>query len=139
MELIIGKTAGFCFGVKNAVDKTEEQISNEKEMYCLGELVHNKQVIEKLENKGLKFINDISEAKNKIIIRAHGAEKKIYEFAKNNNIEIIDLTCPKVLHIHKIAEEYVNKDYYIFLIGKKDHPEVIATRSFCGTECTIIE
>ena len=139
MEIIVGKTSGFCFGVKNAVDKTEEQLDNEKEMYCLGELVHNKQVIERLENKGAKFINDIKDAKNKVIVRAHGAEKEIYEFAKNNNIEIIDLTCPKVIYTHKIAEEYANKNYYIFLVGKKEHPEIIATKSFCGTDYTVIE
>lgn len=75
----------------------------------------------------------------KMIIRAHGAEKETYEFAKKNNIEIVDLTCPKVLHIHKIVEDYVNKDYYIFLTGQKEHPEIVATKSFCGKNYTIIE
>lgn len=139
MEIIVGKTAGFCFGVKNAIEKAEEQAKKGKNIYCLGELVHNKQVIEKLESKGIKFIEDIKEAKNKVIIRAHGAEKKIYEFAKQNNIEIVDLTCPKVIVIHKIAEEYAKKGFYIFLIGKKEHPEIVATSSFCGKNYTIIE
>lgn len=139
MEIIVGKTSGFCFGVKNAVNKTEEQLKNETEVFCLGELVHNKQVIEKLENKGVKFIEDIKYAKRKVIIRAHGAEKKIYSFAQSNNIEIVDLTCPKVLAIHKIAEKHVEEGYYIILVGQKEHPEVIATRSFCGQDYSIIE
>ena len=139
MEIIVGKTSGFCFGVKNAIGKTEEHLENETEVFCLGELVHNKQVIEKLESKGAKFINDIKDAKSKVIIRAHGAERKIYEFAKNNNIEIIDLTCSKVSAIHKIAEKYVNEEYYILLIGQIGHPEIVATESFCGQNYNIIE
>ncbi len=139
MKIIVGKTSGFCFGVKNAVDKTQEQLDNNSEVFCLGELVHNKQVIEKLESKGAKFITDIEDAKNKVIIRAHGAEKRIYEFANKNNIEIIDLTCPKVYAIHKIAEKYVNEGYYIILVGQSNHPEVVATESFCGQNYTIIE
>lgn len=62
MEIIVGKTSGFCFGVKNAVDKTEAELKTEKEVYCLGELVHNKQVIEGLETKGVRFIDDVKDA-----------------------------------------------------------------------------
>lgn len=139
MEIVVGKTAGFCFGVENAVSKTEEYLENENEIFCLGELVHNGQVIEKLEKKGVKFINDIKEVNNKVIIRAHGAEKKTYEFAKDNGIEVLDLTCPKVLAIHKIVQKFVDEGYYIILVGQKEHPEVIATESFCGENYSIIE
>lgn len=140
MEIIVGKTAGFCFGVKNAIEKTEKELETEKEICCLGELVHNKQVIEKLEKKGVKFIDNIEErTSKKVVIRAHGAEKQIYKIASHKNITLIDLTCPKVLFTHKIVEEYSKKGYYIFLIGKRKHPEIVATRSFCGTDYTIIE
>lgn len=139
MEIILGKTAGFCFGVQNAVNKTKEQIEKEKNVYCLGELVHNKQVIEELEKSGVIFIKEIEEAKNKLIIRAHGTTKENYEKAKKLNLELIDLTCPKVLLIHKIIEEHVKNGEYIFLIGQKDHPEIVATSSFCGTNYSIIE
>lgn len=139
MELVIGKTAGFCFGVQNAINKTKEQIESQKTIYCLGELVHNKQVTNGLEKLGVKFIENIEEAEKKVIIRSHGAEKRIYEIAKQNHIEIIDLTCPKVLHIHEMIEEYVKKDYYIILIGQKKHPEIIATKSFCGEEYSLVE
>lgn len=140
MEIQVGKTSGFCYGVKNAVDKTNDILEKEqnKTIYCLGELVHNKTIINELKEKGLKFIDNIEQADSTTIIRAHGIEKEVYEKAKKNNIDLIDLTCPSVLKIHKIAEEYASKDYYIFLIGKKEHPEIIGTYSFCGKNSYII-
>lgn len=139
MEIKIGKMSGFCYGVKNAVEKAEEEIEKSKEeIYCLGELVHNKEVTERLEKKGLKFIEDINESTGKTIIRAHGVKKEIYEQAEKKNIELVDLTCPNVLKIHKIAQEYEEKGYYIFLIGKSEHPEIIGIHSFCRKNSTII-
>lgn len=139
MQIIIGQTAGFCFGVSNAIKKTEEKLHNLKKIYCLGDLVHNNQVIQSLEKQGIEFIDDIEKAKDNIIIRTHGADKSTYVKAKELKLKIIDLTCPKVSRIHKIAEEYSNKDYYIFLIAQKDHPETIGTFSFCGDNAAIIE
>lgn len=139
MEIIEGKTSGFCGGVRNAVTKAEQELDKTKEeIYCLGELVHNKQVIEKLEKKGLKTIEDIEEAKDKAIIRAHGVSKEVYERAKQKGIELIDLTCPKVLQIHKMVEEYAQKEYFIMLVGVENHPEVIGTMSFCGENSFLI-
>ena len=139
MEIKIGKTSGFCYGVKNAVEKAEQEIDNSnKEIYCLGELVHNENVTEKLKKKGLRFIEDIKESNGKTIIRAHGVKKEIYEQAKKKNIELVDLTCPNVLKIHNIAQKYASKNYYIFLLGKQEHPEVIGIYSFCGQNSTII-
>ena len=134
MEIIIGKTAGFCYGVKRAVDGAIEESKKNKKTYCLGELVHNKEVIEDLKNKGIKIIEDINEAKDKnakVILRAHGVEKNIYEKAKINNLELVDYTCSNVLKIHKIAEEYANKGYYIILTGAEKHPEVIGKNTIC--------
>ena len=139
MEIIIGKTAGFCFGVSNAVNKTEELLKTKKNIFSLGELVHNKQVTDDLISKGLTIINNIEEAKQNVIIRAHGVTKETYDKAKELNLEVLDLTCPKVLKIHNIVEEYSNKGYYIFLIGQKEHPEVIGTISYCGKNADIIE
>lgn len=139
MEIIIGKTAGFCFGVSNAVNKTEEQLSNKNNVFCLGELVHNKQVTKELESKGLIVIDNIEKAKQNVIIRAHGEPKETYRRANELKINTLDFTCPKVLKIHKIAEEYANNGYYIFLIGQKEHPEIIGTISYCGKNSMIIE
>ena len=139
MEIILGKKSGFCYGVQNAVEKAETEVVNSKEtIYCLGELVHNKTVTNNLENKGLVFIENLEQAKGKTIIRAHGIEKELYEDAKKRNIELIDLTCPNVLKIHNLANEFSEKGYYIILIGKKDHPETIGTISFCGENSKLI-
>lgn len=139
MEIIVGKRAGFCYGVRNAVQKSEEILKENKEVFCLGELVNNKQVVGKLENSGLKVIDKIEDAQNKVIIRAHGITKEIYHKADKLNLELFDFTCPNVLQIHKIAEEYANNGYYIFLIGMKNHPESIGTFSFCGEHTSLIE
>lgn len=139
MEIIIGKTAGFCFGVSNAVNKTEEELKNKKNVFCLGELVHNKQVTNELQNKGLTVIDNIEKAKQNVIIRAHGEPKETYKKAEELELDILDLTCPKVLKIHKIAEEYTNNGFYVLLIGQKDHPETIGTISYCGKNSEVIE
>lgn len=139
MEIIIGKTAGFCFGVKNAINNVIDELNVNKKVFCLGELVHNTQITEELKKKGAKFIDNIEEAKKSVIIRAHGIPKNIYKKAQELNLEIKDLTCPKVLHIHNIAEEFSKKNYFIFLVGQKEHPETIGTISFCGEKSIIIE
>lgn len=140
MEIIIGKTAGFCYGVKTAVNGAIQEAKNSKEkIYCLGEIVHNKQVVEMLEDLGIKCIETLDETKGKTLIRAHGVPKGIYETAKKMNIEIKDYTCPNVLKIHKIAEEYNKKGYFIILLGSKTHPENIGSISYCGENCCIIE
>lgn len=139
MEIIIGKTAGFCFGVKNAVDNTIEELNKGEKAYCLGELVHNKQVTEELSSKGVIFIDNIEDAENKAIIRAHGVPTSVYEKANDLHIELKDLTCPKVLAIHKLAIKYSRENYYIFLVGQKTHPETIGTISYCGKKSSIIE
>ena len=142
MELIIGKTAGFCFGVRNAVDKTYEEINkNTKNLYCLGELVHNGRIVENITKKGVITVNDISEIPNNsnVIIRAHGVEPGIYDIANEKNLQLIDLTCPKVAMIHKLAKDFVNNEYYIFLIAENNHPETIGTKGFCGKNSSIVE
>ena len=139
MELIVGKLAGFCAGVKNAVDKTEKELEISKNIFCLGELTHNSIVMNKLISNGLKVIDNIEEGKEKVIIRAHGIKREVYEKAKEMEIELIDLTCPRVLKIHEEAEKYARDNYYIFLIAESTHPETIGTYSFCGENSYIIE
>ena len=139
MEIIVGKTAGFCYGVKRAVDGAKEALKQNKILYGLGEIVHNQEVIKELEELGMQFIENIGEANGKTIIRAHGIPKQVYEEARQNQIELIDYTCPKVLKVHEIAEEYANKGYYVFLLGSKKHPENIGTLSYCGENKFVIE
>lgn len=141
MEIIIGKTAGFCYGVKNAVEKSIEELKKNDKICCLGEIVHNKNVVNELEQMGMQFIEELEEntEKKNTIIRAHGVSKKIYENAQKEGIKLIDLTCPNVLKIHKIVSEYEEKGFYIFVIGTKLHPETIGTAGFCGNEYSLIE
>jgi len=139
MELIVGKMAGFCAGVKNAVDKTEKELETEKKLFCLGELTHNSVVMNKLISNGLEIIDNIEEGSQKVVIRAHGVKKQVYEKANEMGIKLIDLTCPKVLKIHEEAEKYSKNNYYIFLIAESTHPETIGTYSFCGANSFIIE
>lgn len=139
MEIILGKHAGFCNGVKNVVEKTNKILEENGATYCLGELAHNKNLIEELSKKGLKIIENAEEAKERIIIRAHGIPKEIYKKLEEKNIEILDYTCPYVLAIHKIAEEKAKENYFIILVGVKVHPETIGTISFCGKNSEIVE
>ena len=141
MEIIVGKTAGFCYGVKRAIDGVKEESKNNR-LFCIGEIVHNRQVIEDLQNKGVNFVEDISkvhDAKSKVAIRAHGVKKEIYEIANKNKIDIIDYTCPNVLRIHEIAKEYAEKGFYIILCGKKEHPENVGRISYCGKNYSVIQ
>lgn len=139
MEVIVGKTAGFCYGVKRAVEGAINELNKDSKIYCLGEIVHNKDVVKTLEKLGMRFIEDIKQAKRKVVIRAHGVAKKIYKEAKKSCIEVLDYTCPNVLKIHGIAQKYADDGYYIFLVGTKKHPENIGTISYCGKNLSVIE
>lgn len=139
MEVILGKTSGFCFGVKHAIDGAETELKNNNKVYCLGEIIHNEEVIKDLESKGLEIIDNINDAFDKVIIRAHGVPKEVYEIGKKRNIEILDYTCPFVLKIHDTVVEYAKNNYFIFLLGIKNHPETIGTISFCGNNSYLIE
>lgn len=141
MKVVVGKFAGFCGGVTNSVNKSIELLDKYGNMYCLGELVHNKQVVDDLKGKGITFIDDINEVESgsRVIIRAHGVPKEVYELAKINSIELFDLTCPKVLKIHELAESLVKDNNIVVLVAQKEHPEAIGTISFCGNNSIIIE
>ena len=129
MELIVAENAGFCFGVKRAIDLAYETIEKTTdEIYSIGPLIHNEIVTNDLKDKGLVILDKPDEIKalhnKKVIIRTHGIEKQVYELLKNNNNEIIDLTCPFVRKIHDLVKEYSEKGYKIIVIGDREHPEV---------------
>ncbi len=131
-EIVVGNTSGFCEGVSYTVKKAYETIENNENVFCLGEIVHNESVVDDLTSKGIKFVNDLNEvpAGSMLIIRAHGATKETYNKAKNNNIEIVDLTCGKIRVIRNKIESH-NDNSFIVIIGKKNHPETEGTLSFC--------
>lgn len=127
MEVILAKTAGFCFGVRRAVEKVYEQAGKEN-VYTFGPIIHNEEVVKDLEEKGVRVINDISELaalpKGTIIIRSHGVAKNIYDEIYKSGFEIIDATCPFVLKIHKIVEQQSRLGDSIVVVGNENHPEV---------------
>lgn len=133
MEVVVGKLAGFCPGVNRAVNKALEASKKYDSVYCLGELVHNKQVIEELEKNNVITVEDINEIPDNsiVIFRAHGVKESIYDIAKKKNLEIIDLTCGKVRLIHEKVKKEKDKSF-IIIVGDKDHPECIATKDFAG-------
>lgn len=140
MEVYIGKTSGFCPGVKIAIDKAKAATAEKKKIYCLGEIVHNKQVVKSLEDNGMITIDNIEDVPDGeiVIFRAHGETKKIYERAKEKNLQIVDTTCGKVKAIHEKVERE-KESSFIIVIGKKNHPETIGTKGFAGDNSFIIE
>lgn len=141
MEILVGKTAGFCAGVINAVSKTEAELEKKQKLYCLGELTHNSVVMNELKQKGLDVVEQLEDVPSgeNVIIRAHGVPPEVYEQAKHKNINLIDLTCPKVLKIHKQVEDYVKNRYFLFLTGKKNHPEVVGICGYGKEQLIVIE
>lgn len=134
MEILLGEHAGFCYGVNRAVEGSIEKASSSKKIYCLGELVHNRQVVSDLEALGITFIDSLEEAtvaNSQVIIRAHGVPKEIYEEANEVNLELIDFSCPSVLKVQEIASNYSDNGYFVILTGKPEHPEVIGITSYC--------
>ena len=141
MKIIVGKLCGFCAGVNYTIKKANEILENSKEkIYCLGEIIHNERVIKKLEKMGMITVDALSEipSGSKVIFRAHGEAKKVYDEAKKNNLEIIDLTCGKVRLIHTKVEK-AHKDSFVIIIGKKTHPETIGTLGYSDTNSYVIE
>lgn len=145
MEVIVAKSAGFCFGVKRAVDKVYEQIENNKEgrkIYTFGPIIHNEEVVKDLEKKGVIVINTKEELENLkgtngvIIIRSHGASKEICDLITNIGLTLVDATCPFVKKIHNIVEKN-KEDKQIVIIGNANHPEVEGIKGW-SSENTIV-
>ena len=140
MEVVVGKLAGFCCVGKHAVVESNNLIDNEKNVYCLGEIVHIAQVIEKLEAKGMKTVESLDEVPDwsTVIFRAHGEADSVYKKAESKNLKVVDLTGGKVKEIHiKVSRNKV--DSFIIIIGKKTHPEVIGIKGFAGENSFVIQ
>ncbi len=125
MKINLAKYAGFCFGVKRAIDTAYKTLANNKNVYILGNIVHNENVARKLEKAGIKKSKKLGCGKNKIfLIRAHGASLNIINNARKLGYKIVDATCPMVKGIHKIARSAEHKGHTIIVIGDKKHDEV---------------
>ncbi|ACV29047.1 30S ribosomal protein S1 [Anaerococcus prevotii] len=133
MEIIIANYSGFCGGVRRSVELAEEAIKNEGERYCVGPLIHNPQLVEKLENEGLEVVDKKEALKIKdstVLIRAHGESADFKERLLANGNEVVDATCPVLNNIYKKIIEKENDGYQVVIVGDKTHPEIIAMESF---------
>nr|WP_315103763.1 bifunctional 4-hydroxy-3-methylbut-2-enyl diphosphate reductase/30S ribosomal protein S1 [uncultured Catonella sp.] len=144
MEIKVAKNAGFCFGVKRAVELVNKLSSEGKPVYTYGEIIHNESVVKELESKGVKVINDLDELRSlkegTLVIRSHGIPKSDYDRLSALGTEYEDATCPFVKKIHKLAKKYSeDPNNQIVIIGSKHHPEVIGIRGWCLTEPVIFE
>lgn len=139
MPIKVAETAGFCFGVKRAVDAVYDAIEQGKKIATLGDIIHNRQVTDDLSTKGVYSYEKVEDIPKDhiIVIRAHGVGKDVYE--KIGNREYIDLTCPFVSKIHKIVEKHYNDGYKIVIIGDETHPEVIGINGWCNYEADVID
>ena len=118
MKILIAKTAGFCFGVNNAVNTVYEQLKNtDNRIYTMGPIIHNEQVVKQLSTLGVKVAEDVDflEAPGIVVIRAHGVTPCVYERIKEKNLKVVDATCPYVKKIHNLVKEQYNSGYYILL------------------------
>ncbi|NDW17899.1 4-hydroxy-3-methylbut-2-enyl diphosphate reductase [Dysgonomonas sp. 216] len=145
-KIEIDPKSGFCFGVVNAIQKAEEELAKGGILYCLGDIVHNNLEVDRLEKLGLKTINheQFRQLKNvKVLLRAHGEPPSTYQIAKENNIEIIDASCPVVLRLQRRINDKYNaekdNETQIVIYGKSGHAEVNGLMGQTNSSAVVIE
>jgi len=128
LEIMVAKNAGFCFGVSRAVKMAREAAGERREgIYTLGALIHNPQVVGKLEEEGIvaaDSVDDIADG-SVVVIRSHGVSPHVFVSLEDKKVKIIDATCPFVRKAQKIARDFSNGGYFVIVVGEKNHPEVI--------------
>ena len=143
MEVILAESAGFCFGVKRAVDTVYEQAAGGKQIYTYGPIIHNEEVVRDLEKRGVKVLeNDGDLARleeGTVIIRSHGVPKSVCREIETKGLKCIDATCPFVKRIHKIVEKESRAGKQIVIIGSPVHPEVEGIMGWSETPAAVIE
>ncbi len=145
MNVELAKTAGFCFGVKRAVDTVYQQIEQYRgeKIFTYGPIIHNEEVIKDLRSHGVEVLNDEEELKTAdadvVVIRSHGVAKYIYDIMEERGITCVDATCPFVKKIHKIVAEKSAEGTYIVIVGNGEHPEVQGIRGWAGEQVTVVQ
>lgn len=144
MKVVLAKHSGFCFGVQKAIEKAFQEMDNSKsrgeDIYSLGPLIHNNQVVEDLQSRGLILSDTVDEIESgSVIIRSHGVPKQIYTDIKNKDLQLVDTTCPFVKRIQKIVDQYHRDHYTIVIVGSATHPEVIGINGWCGHDGYVIQ
>ncbi|MDD2972193.1 MAG: 4-hydroxy-3-methylbut-2-enyl diphosphate reductase [Lachnospiraceae bacterium] len=143
MEVILAKSAGFCFGVKRAVEQVYEQTDTRKNIYTYGPIIHNEEVVKDLERKGVTVVNDLDEltdvSSGTVIIRSHGVSANVFHAIEETGLECVDATCPFVKRIHKTVEKESMNGRKIVIIGNDGHPEVEGIKGWSKTPAVVIE
>ena len=144
MKVVVAKSAGFCFGVKRAVEQVYEQLKRkDKPIYTYGPIIHNEEVVRDLEEKGVKVLETEEELLNLqngvVVIRSHGVEKRIYQILEENGVEIVDATCPFVKKLHRIAEEQGREGRRLLIIGNEAHHEVKGIKGWGNADTLVVE
>ena len=142
MKVTLAKSAGFCFGVKRAVEMVYKEAETGKKVYTLGPIIHNEQVVQDLEQKGVRVIDtpeELSEAEDAtVIIRSHGISADVYHQLEDKKVRIVDATCPFVSKIHRIVEKKYQEGSCIVIVGNANHPEVEGINGWCNGAATVI-
>ncbi len=139
-KIIVAKYAGFCSGVKTAVDKAfaAARQDDAKPLYSYGEIIHNESVNLRLTEQGVAVVEDIAQIDaGTLLIRSHGVTKGVYESAAKRGIDLIDTTCTYVKRVHKIVERYDADGYQVVIVGSAEHPEVIGISGWCQNAIVI--
>lgn len=142
LQVAIDKDSGFCFGVVYAIDMAEEILEEEGYLYCLGDIVHNDEEVERLREKGLRIIHhdDLPSLSNeKVLIRAHGESPETYRIALENNITLIDASCPVVLKLQNRVKSSYDEKEKILIFGKHGHAEVIGLQGQTNDEALVFQ
>ena len=145
MEVNVAKTAGFCFGVKRAVDQVYEQTEKEngKKIYTYGPIIHNEEVVKDLRSRGVEVIHSEEElaalTEGIVIIRSHGVPKRIYDLLEERKLQYVDATCPFVKKIHNIVKKASEEGSHVIIIGNPEHPEVQGIMGWSLLPVTVIQ
>ena len=143
MKVKVAETAGFCFGVKRAVDKVYQLIEEGiHPIYTLGPIIHNEEVVSDLAERGVEVIEEkdlASLSDGTVVIRSHGVGKQIYQELRENHLDYVDVTCPFVLKIHRIVEKESLAGKHIIIFGDPDHPEVRGICGWCEGSYTVLK
>src|SRR5260370_16243030 len=142
LKVTIDQDSGFCFGVVYAIDMAEEILEEDGYLYCIGDIVHNDEEVERLKAKGLKIIDheDLKMLKNeKVLIRAHGEAPETYRTALENNITLIDASCPVVLKLQNRIKTSYDSNEKILIFGKHGHAEVVGLSGQTNNEALVFQ
>ncbi len=145
MKVRLAETAGFCFGVRRAVDTVYEQVEKCKgeKIYTYGPIIHNEEVVKDLQSKGVEVLYTPEELKalqeGTVIIRSHGVAKDVYKILEERGIKCVDATCPFVKKIHKIVEKESTEGKYIIIIGDEKHPEVQGIMGWAKDKVSVVK